>query len=125
MSSPEKEAPNIFRAAMTDDPKLEGIVMLMLDKLSPALNHAIDRGRILFPDDDDLAECVDWTNGAIFGAVATFITLNHDEAKLDEITKVYACVSDVISKTLDTYGCFDLEQYTQDFLVRVGAEKMD
>ena len=125
MTAAEKETPNIFRAAMTADPKLEGLVMLMLDKLSPALNHAIDHGRILFPDDDDLAECADWTNGAIFGTVAAFVTLNHDEAQLSEITKVYACISDVITKTLDTYGCFDFEQYTQDFLVRVGAEKMD
>ena len=42
---------------------------------------------------------------------------------MKEVSKVYACVSAVIIKTLDTYGCFDLEQYTQDFLVRVGAEE--
>ena len=123
MSEPEKETPNVFRTAMTDDPKLEGFVMLMLDRLAPALEHAKDYGKILFPDDDDLTECVDWTNGAIFGTVAAFVTLNHDEAKLEEITKIYACISDIISETLDRYGRMNLEQYAQDFLVRVGAEK--
>ena len=119
---PEKEAPTIFRAAMDEDPKLEGMVMLMLDSIMPALQHGRDYGSKAYPDD---AEYATWTNGAIFGVVAQFITDHHDGAGVEEITKVYACVSDVISKTLDTYGCFDLEQYSQDFLVRVGAEKMD
>ena len=122
MTAPEKETPNVFRAAMTRDPKLEGMVMLMLDNIMPALQHGRDYGIKAFPDDD--AEAVAWTNGAIFGVVAQYVTANSD-AGLDGITKLYACVSDVISKTLDTYGRFDLEQYSQDFLVRVGAEKMD
>ena len=125
MTAPEKETPNVFRTAMTEDPKLEGIVMLMLDRLAPALEHAKDYGKILFPDDDDLTGCVDWTNGAIFGTVAAFVTLNHKEAGLEEITKVYGCVSSIISDTLDRYDGFDFEQYAQDLLVRVGAEKMD
>ena len=120
MTGPEKETPNVYRDAMTDDPKLEGIVMLMLDRLAPALEHAKDYGSKAHPDD---AEFIHWTNGSIFGAVAAYITLNHKEAGLEEITKVYACLCEVISDTLDTYGHFDLEQYAQDFLVRVGAEK--
>ena len=76
----------------------------------------------LFPDDDDLTECVQWTNGAIFGAVATFITTNHGEAQLDEIIKVYGCIRDVFTEMVDTYGGLDLERYTEDFLVRVGAD---
>ena len=122
MTAPEKETPNVFRAAMTEDPKLEGMVMLMLENIMPALQRSRDYGIEAFPDDDD--EAVAWTNGAIFGVVAQYVTANSD-AGLDGIAKLYACVSDVISQTLDTYGCFDLEQYTQDFLVRVGAEKMD
>ena len=120
MTAPEKETPNVYRDAMTDDPKLEGIVMLMLDRLTPALKHGRDYGSEAYPDD---AEFAMWTNGAIFGTVAAFITLNHEEAGLEEITKVYACISDVINETLDRYGRFDLEQYAQDFLVQVGAEK--
>ena len=123
MTAPEKMTPNVFRAAMTKDPRLEGLVMLMLDSIMPALQHGRDYGIKKFPDDDD--EAVAWTNGAIFGTVAAFVTLNHAEAGLDEITKLYACISDVISETLERYGRFDFGQYSQDFLVRVGAEKMD
>ena len=122
MTAPEQEAANVFRAAMDEDPKLEGFVMLILDRLGPALQHGRDYGNKAYPDD---AEYATWTNGAIFGVVAQFITDHHDGAGVEEISKVYACVVDVITKTLDTYGCFDFEQYTQDFLVRVGAEKMD
>ena len=32
MTAPEKETPNMWRSAVTDDPRLEGIVMLMLDQ---------------------------------------------------------------------------------------------
>ena len=62
-------------------------------------------------------------NGSIFGVVAAFVTLNHDEAGLDEITKLYLCICDMINETLDTYGRFDLEHYAQDFLARVGADE--
>ena len=120
MSEPESETPNVYRDAMTDDPKLNGLVVLILDSIMPALNHAKEYGSKAYPDD---AELIHWTNGSIFGAVAAYITLNHDEAGLEEITKVYGCVSSIISDTLDRYDGFDFEQYTQDFLVRVGAEK--
>ena len=118
MTAPEKETANIFRAAMTKDPKLEGMVMLMLDSIMPALQPGRDYGSEAFPDDN--AEAVAWTNGAICGVVAQYVTANSD-AGLDGITKLYACVSDVISQTLDTYGCFDLEQYTQDFACAGGC----
>ena len=120
MTAPESKTPKDIRSAMADDPKLNGIVLLMLDKLSPALNHAMDYGDEAFPDD---AELTRWMNGAIFGTVAHFVTDNNDEAGLDEIGKVYVCICDVISETLDTYGRFDLDQYAQDLLERVSAEK--
>ena len=110
MSQPEK---------MTDNPEVQAIVVLMLDKLMPALEHGRGYGAKAFPDDADFAM---WTNGAIFGTVAHFITTNRDEADLDEITKIYGCLCDVINETLDRYGRFDLEQYATDFLERVGAE---
>ena len=120
MTAPEKETPNVYRDAMTDDPKLNGLVVLILDSIMPALNHAKEYGSKAYPDD---AEFIHWTNGSIFGAVAAYITLNHKDAGLEEITKVYGCVSSIISDTLDRYDGFDLEQYAQDFLVQVGAEK--
>ena len=118
MTAPEKMTPNVYRAAMTEDPKLDAVVVLMLTRIMPALHHAKEYGSKAYPDD---AEFIHWTNGSIFGAVAAYITLNHEEAGLEEITKVYACICEVISDTLDRYDGFDLEQYAQDFLVRVGA----
>ena len=120
MTAPEKMTPNVYRDAMTEDPKLDAVVVLMLTRIMPALHHAKEYGSKAYPDD---AEFIHWTNGSIFGAVAAFVTLNHDEAGLEEITKVYACLCEVISDTLERYDGFDLEQYTQDLLVRVGAEK--
>ena len=123
MTAPEKETVSVFRAAMTEDPQLEGGIVLMLTKIMPALQHVRDYGSEVFPDDD--AECATWTNAAIFGAVAHYVTTQSNDAQLSEITKVYACISEVISSTLDTYGRFDLEHYAQDFLERVGAEEID
>ena len=107
---------------MTDDPKLEGIALLMLDRIAPALHHARNYGDEAFPD---LDECTLWTNGSIFGVVAAFVTLNYDEAGLEEITKVSLCICDMINETIDRYGRFDLDHYATDFLKRVGvhAEK--
>ena len=118
-------APEELRFAMSDDPRLEGNVMMILDRIMPALEHAKDYGKMLWPDDDELTECVPWTNGAIFGAVATYITLNQDDAGLDDITKLYDCICAMINDTLARYGHFDLESYAQDFLVRVGADGGD
>ena len=73
------------------------------------------------PDD---VELILWINGSIFGVVAAFVTLNHDDAGLGDITKAYACICIMINDTLDRYGCFNLEQYAQDFLVRVGADDL-
>ncbi|MCH7935292.1 MAG: hypothetical protein IIC36_14970 [Gemmatimonadetes bacterium] len=120
MTAPEKMTPNVYRDAMTEDPKLDAVVVLMLTRIMPALHHAKEYGSKAYPDD---AEFIHWTNGSIFGAVAAYITLNHEEAGLEEITKVYGCISSIISDTLDRYDGFDLEQYAQDFLVQVGAEK--
>ena len=117
MTAPENGTPDSPRAWMTDDPKLKGIVLLMLDRLSPALHHARGFGRESFPDDTEFAQ---WMNGAIFGTVATLLTTNQDEVRLDEITKVYACISDVITETLDRYHGFNLDQLAQDLLVRLG-----
>ncbi len=52
---------------------------------------------------------------------------NNDEAGLDGITKLYMCISEELNTAGDRYGGPDLEQYTQDFLVRVGVnvEEMD
>ena len=80
MTAPEKETE--ARRWMADDPKLEGIVMLMLGTIMPALQHGRDYGIEAFPDDDDAA--VAWTNGAIFGVVAQYVTANSD-AGLDGI----------------------------------------
>ncbi len=104
---------------MTDHSELQAIVMLMLDRIMPDLEHGREYGTKAFPDD---AEFAMWTNGAIFGTVAHFITTNRDEASLDEITKIYGCLCDVISETLDRYGGFDLEQYATDFIEQVGAD---
>ena len=119
MTAPEKETPNVYRDAMTDDPKLYGIVLLMLDRLSPALHHARDYGRESFPDDGDFAR---WMNGAIFGGVATFLTLNQDEVQLEEIVKVYGCTCELITETVDRYRGFNLDQLAKNALERVGAE---
>ena len=110
MTAPEK---------MIDDPVVKAITVLMLETLMPALQHGRDYGSKAYPND---AEFAMWTNGAIFGVAAHFITDNHNEAGLAEITKLYECLCEVINDTLDRYGRFDLEQYAQDFLERVGAE---
>ena len=54
--------------------------------------------------------------------VAQHVTANSDTATAEDITKLYACVCDMINQTLDTYGRFDLESYAQDFLERVSAD---
>ena len=38
---------------MTDDPQLKGIILSILDRLSPALGHAKDFSKEKYPDDDD------------------------------------------------------------------------
>ncbi len=54
------------RSAMTDDPKLEGLVVLILDRLSLALRHARDYGNEVFPEDADFVEAVPrlWSHAA-------------------------------------------------------------
>ena len=115
MTAPDKETE--ARRWMADDPKLEGMVLLILDRIMPALNHAMGYGKESFPDLDDLTP---WMNGAIFGAVATFVKTNNDEADLDGITKLYMCISDV----LNTAEGLDLDRYAGDFLERVGAAEV-
>ena len=120
MTAPESKKD--IRSAMADNPKLDGIVVLILDRLFPALNYAMNYGKESFPD-----ELTPWMNGAIFGAVATFMDTNHDKAQLSDITWVYACISDVLNTTVERYGSLDLDRYTRDLLVRAGADeaKMD
>ena len=117
MTDPERETPNVFRDAMTDDPKLEASIVLMLTSIFPALNHAMDYGK-----EFKLDQLTPWTNGAIFGAVSSYIMMaKNDEAELDEVTNVYGCVSDVLNTTGERYSCLDLDRYAQDLLVRIGA----
>ena len=84
------------RRWMDDDPKLEDLTMLILEELFPALNHAMDYGKESFPELDDLTP---WMNGAIFGAVATFLTTDKSETPLSEITKLYMCISQLLNDT--------------------------
>ena len=114
MTAPERKT--TLRSAMADDPHLEGIVMLMLDRLMPALEHVKDHGKVLYPDDDDLTECTVWMNGAIFGAVATYVMTNLDDAQLRDILKLYICIVYMIDNTVERYGCMNLDQHAQDFL---------
>ena len=104
-----------------DDPEVDGLTMLVLDRLATALHHAMDYAREAFPDDDS-AEFTLWMNGAIFGAVATFVTTNYGEVQAAEVRKLHICVTDVISDVIDRYGKFDLDQYAQDFLHKVGFD---
>ncbi len=115
-------APEELRFAMNNDPRLEGNVMMILDRIMPALEHAKDYGKELWPDDDDLTECALWMNGAIFGAVATFIKMNVEDAQLGDILKLYICIIYLIEDTVDRYGGMNLEQYAQDFLKRHADE---
>ncbi len=40
MTAPESKTPNVFRTAMTDDPKLNGIIMLILTSSLKAATKA-------------------------------------------------------------------------------------
>ena len=109
---------------MTDDPRVDGLTLLILDEIHPALHHAMDYGKEAYPDDDD-PEFTHWMNGAIFGAVATYVVTDHEEATTDEILRLYVCVTDVISDVIDRYGSFNLDQYAQDLLAKVGFDGPD